>query len=572
MIGLGNPTLPAAPGQAPPFVPSGNPVWDEIQQAHSTLSPAAQRAISLSGVPQRAGEAEAGAAPLDAPPTEVAPQPLRQNLSEQSPQPLRPIASPSYLNVRGFGSPTPAPAAPPTPLAGTPAAPLGQDPEAAAHLKTRDDAIRMGSGIHQIHNPFLRGLATVGDAVGSAVLPNVLRFIPGTSLHHRDVVAQNEGVVNEDVARAKSGEESDEAAARADSLRNPPKSWKQAAEPEIDPAHPELGAQQVWYNESDPTKKQFGNAKVAAKPTTPGWKEATEPEIDPTHPELGRQAVWYNEQDPTKKQFGGAPVAAKPTERQPVEGELPLGDRVPKYNEALLKHLQILNPALKELPEAYALAPTATEKDFDRSLKLIEGHVTAIGTKEQRDQTNELHKQTMALAEANRQQHGDTAIRTAAFKAYTPAMDSAERFNIMSKNYEDAVKNHDQQAMVSLLMNHIGMTLGAQKGARMTKDVIHEAADTLPFLDKVEKRFDSDGVLSGIVLSPKQMRQMVDLGRSRFAEDVKKGRNEANYQGAKDEGPDRIPNTATINHYISMHKGDAKKATAAMIADGWTVK
>ncbi len=211
MLGLGNPQ-PAAP-----FTPSGNPIWDEIQQAHSQLSPAAQRAVTLSGVPQRASEAEAGPAPLGTLPTEAAPAAP----ATQPAAPLRPISGPASLNVRGLGSP--APAAPqPAPLANAPAAPLGQTPDAAAHLAERDRTIRTGSGIHQIRNPFLKGLATVGDVIGSAVLPNVMRAIPGTELHHRDVVGANESVVNADVARAKSEADRQEAAARAQSLLNPP--------------------------------------------------------------------------------------------------------------------------------------------------------------------------------------------------------------------------------------------------------------------------------------------------------------------------------------------------------------
>lgn len=220
MLGLGNPTLPTVPGQPPPFTPSGNPVWDEIQQAHSTLSPAAQRAVSLSGVPQRAGEAEAGAASFGQPPTEAAPQTPR------------PIAGPSSLNVRGLGSPTPAPAPAaqipgPSLLGGEPRPMDQQSPDPAApnptadHLAERNRVVGSGSGISQMHNPFLRGLANVGQAVGSAVLPNVLRFIPGTELHHRDVVNQNENIVNEDVARAKSGADTAHVAAQAEALGSP---------------------------------------------------------------------------------------------------------------------------------------------------------------------------------------------------------------------------------------------------------------------------------------------------------------------------------------------------------------
>jgi hypothetical protein len=49
-----------------------------------------------------------------------------------------------------------------------------------------------------------------------------LRFVPGTELHHRDVVSNAEGVVNNDVARAKSGAETEELGARAHNLLNSP--------------------------------------------------------------------------------------------------------------------------------------------------------------------------------------------------------------------------------------------------------------------------------------------------------------------------------------------------------------
>ena len=398
MIGLGNPTLPTVPGQAPPFVPSGNPVWDEIQQAHSTLSPAAQRAVALSGVPQRAGEAEAGAAPLDAPPTEVAPQPLRQNLSEQSPQPLRPIASPSSLNVRGLGSPTPAPAAPPTPLAGTPATPLGQDPEAAAHLKTRDDAIRMGSGIHQIHNPFLRGLATVGDAVGSAVLPNVLRFIPGTSLHHRDVVAQNEGVVNEDVARAKTGAETAEVPARAEheraeaeALRNPAPKEKPVGSTVV------VGGKVMQFNPtSDRYDIEVGNAEKAAHEGLVQDKEGSI--IGWTDTEGKHHSLDEPGTPPAIKSIA---AAAKP---KLAAGEEPLGGgRVEALNAALLDLHKKVDPKATELPPEWRLPANATQKDFDRVDKLLE-HTERIGATTAQQQTaTELRRQTHEMAERNQQ-------------------------------------------------------------------------------------------------------------------------------------------------------------------------
>ena len=68
------------------------------------------------------------------------------------------------------------------------------------------------------------------------------------------------------------------------------------------------------------------------------------------------------------------------------------------------------------------------------------------------------------------------------------------------------------------------------------------------------------------------MRQMVDLGRSRFSEDTVKARNEASYVGATDDGPARTPTAATINHYLGLTNGDLAKAKDLAKQDGWTVK
>jgi len=142
----------------------------------------------------------------------------------------------------------------------------------------------------------------------------------------------------------------------------------------------------------------------------------------------------------------------------------------------------------------------------------------------------------------------------------------------MAKNYEDALKNHDQQAMLSLLANHLGMTMGLQKGSRLTRDIIREAQESRPWLQGLQAKFDKEGYLSGVTLTPEQMRQMVNLGRDRFAEDISKARNSARYLGAKDDGPERTPSKATINMYIGMANGDVAKAKQMAAKDGWSVK
>lgn len=85
-----------------------------------------------------------------------------------------------------------------------------------------------------------------------------------------------------------------------------------------------------------------------------------------------------------------------------------------------------------------------------------------------------------------------------------------DRQTTMHQNLDAGLKG-DQQAMLSLVANHIGMTLGAQKGARITRAVWDEATSSAPWLEKLEAKFDSRGYLSGVKLTPDQMKQMVDL-------------------------------------------------------------
>ena len=62
-------------------------------------------------------------------------------------------------------------------------------------------------GVGQIHNPWLRGLATAGDVIASGVFPRFGQFIPGTSGYHNNLVAQQKGALGEEQAGAKSAAE-----------------------------------------------------------------------------------------------------------------------------------------------------------------------------------------------------------------------------------------------------------------------------------------------------------------------------------------------------------------------------
>jgi hypothetical protein len=91
---------------------------------------------------------------------------------------------------------------------------------------------------------------------------------------------------------------------------------------------------------------------------------------------------------------------------------------------------------------------------------------------------------------------------------------AVDRMSTMDKNLASALKG-DQQAMLSLVANHIGMTLGGQKGARINQAVWNEAVETSPWIPRQAARFDSRGLLVGVTLAPEQMRQMVNLAHEK---------------------------------------------------------
>jgi hypothetical protein len=141
-----------------------NPLLDHIDQAFTAMHPLAQQAVAnATPVVQQHNLALTGN-----PGTETGAGYPRT--SEQ------PLAAPAVV-----------PAAAPTKLATT--APTPTDASLAAAQQEQHRLVNSGSGVSQIHNPFLRGLATVGD-VASAFFPRISQTIPGTTMHHNVLVRQ----------------------------------------------------------------------------------------------------------------------------------------------------------------------------------------------------------------------------------------------------------------------------------------------------------------------------------------------------------------------------------------------
>jgi hypothetical protein len=206
--------------------------------------------------------------------------------------------------------------------------------------------------------------------------------------------------------------------------------------------------------------------------------------------------------------FGLQPksVPAKPVKKSALD---PNTDTVTKYNED-------------------GTVSTWARSDPDQPedvTKLFAGRkgVTAEKDKEQQTKFNQsLERQTHAFNLAI--QRGDhAAAKRIVNTAKSDLLSAQERVETMDKNKKDALAGN-QQAMLSLVANHIGMTLGAQKGARITRAVWDEAMESAPWLEsQAAKWFHTDengdhvfdGFKGGVTLTADQINQMVDLAHQK---------------------------------------------------------
>ena len=583
---------------------ANNQYVDEIDgkygQLFSQLSPGSQQAVHLSGLsPQTLGIQPAPVAPppqrpLAAPstmlpgaagigvPSRMAAAPAAAQLPAPrqtamippipitgggSPgEPVMP-AQPPALPVQGPIQGLAAPEMRPAPL------PLSLNPRFAALAARQNELTNpqlrtSGSGIEQIRNPVLRPLAKIGDALLSGFFPRVAMFTPGTGLHHQLLVSQNLGQMNAMEQQATAEEQRQRMAAETaaipgeEELRKAQTAAELAKIPHL--ANPRPTNLMEWYQQAYPgsSPKEYATFEQSMKPVT-------------------SELAQFAREHPDSKDLLGDYLALKQKYAKPPEGEVALGERIPQLNSALADLYQQEHPGEKP-PAHWQLAPNATQKDFDRVESLLKSKMASEATAEQRATTNQLHAETVALAAAAAgrgaekqtmaEEKQSRAERAQILKYYEPAGDAAKRLNIMTQNYEDAVKNHDQQAMLSLLAQHMGMTLGDVRNGRMTQAMINEAVKSAPWLARMATKFDSRGILTGVTLTEPQMRQMVNLGREKLGQSYQKSKNDAAYFGATDEGPKRTPSHSTMKHYFSLTNGDAAKARKMATDDGWSVE
>lgn len=176
--------------------------------------------------------------------------------------------------------------------------------------------------------------------------------------------------------------------------------------------------------------------------------------------------------------------------------------------------------------ETYATAKDAPPEYQDEATKLEASVTKALKEKADADEAKQQrsfdHQMTMHEKAVNDSiRVGDyRAAKKAVNEAQDTVDDAIDRMKTMDKNLIDLVQttqegHPNQQAALSLVANHIGMTLGLQKGARITKAVWDEAQMSAPWLSRVGARWSSDGYLTGLNITPEQGKQMVQLAHER---------------------------------------------------------
>ena len=193
--------------------------------------------------------------------------------------------------------------------------------------------------------------------------------------------------------------------------------------------------------------------------------------------------------------------------KEPVEGERPLTN-VDQMNKALESRYQILHPG-GALPPHFTLPANATQKDYDRIDKALEGNERALGTKAQQDAANTARNQAHELA--------STAQKTAALDRETTRFTKPHEKAVADANAQ-LEKIDDARAMIngSAEAQALGipkvltaLVSGAGSGVRITQPELNAIAKARGITGDVEGFINS---ISGKgKLTSTQQKQLTDL-------------------------------------------------------------
>ena len=189
----------------------------------------------------------------------------------------------------------------------------------------------------------------------------------------------------------------------------------------------------------------------------------------------------------------------------------------PDFKDGML--VGVKDPATNSYYTDPEKMPPEAKAIYDSAKKVEKEHQQQAEDKEDKRFRHQIDAQAQAFQHAL-ERSDYVAAKKEVTKAKGDYDGAIDRQKTMDKNAEDILKaqqegKDNQQAMLSLVANHIGMTLGAQKGARITRAVWDEATGSAPWLARVDAHFDNDGYLKSVVLTNEQVNQMVALAHDK---------------------------------------------------------
>ena len=299
------------------------------------------------------------------------------------------------------------------------------------------------------------GLAMAGNIAGNILAPGVMGMTPGTQMHEHAEAQQDQA-----------------------------------------------GYTGAIENNLKVAQTDAANEKAASPKD---WQEMTGGATDPAHPELGQQQAFYDRTDPKSRQYAG-PMAAK-------TGAGPLvGPEIANANAGFLDRFKILNPGATELPPQYTLPPNASKEQRDFVDKQIEQVEKAQGTKAQQDQTRQMQADAASQRQQNFDQTRDDKA-TAATEKKEAADKAAFEKNIaplkadidFAKNYVDN-KNYTGSNDDAMLLKYFDLAK-PETGFRLTTAEMDRQSRTQSYKNSVEAKIHH--ALTGTWFSDQQRQEML---------------------------------------------------------------
>lgn len=283
---------------------TGNPVLDEISTAHANLSPQAQQAIEgahgMLGISSSHSDpalaASAAPSPELAVPGVSGPRGPIPSLSPEVP--VSPVTGSMggtpMVDVNPSGSGVDSGLLARSVDSGDQSIPIPATPGSVS-LPGESELARLrmnGARVNSIHSPVVRGLAKVGDVLGSTFARGLASNIPGTTAHNLQLQDRAEKESTDERASAKNA---------------------------ADVAHTEAQAGLATAQAGAvPTETALHNAQAAnylseaEARKNPSLKPLPDPVIDPNDTTKTPRIGYHDEKDPTGKVIYGPAVGAKP--------------------------------------------------------------------------------------------------------------------------------------------------------------------------------------------------------------------------------------------------------------------